>query len=53
MAILCMAMVVDREGYAAVVHHIEENDDDVASVAVDYCKYSWEHCNGIVALPAD
>ena len=48
-----MVMAVDSEGGAVVVHHIEEIEDDAASVAVDYCKYSWEHCNGIVALPAD
>ena len=47
-----MVMAVDTEGGAVVGHHIEETEDDAASVAVDYCKYSWEHCNGIVALPA-
>ena len=40
MAILHTVMVVDSEGGAVVVHHIEETEDDAASVAVDYCKYS-------------
>ena len=48
-----MVMAVDSEGGAVVGHHTEGSGDDAASVAVDYCKYSWEHCNGIVALPAD
>ena len=35
-----MVMAVDSEGGAVVVHHIEGNEDDAASVAFDYCKYS-------------